>query len=53
MTSATRTNWREIAEAAHKEQDPKRLMELIAQLNQALEECDHSLPHSLATVRST
>ena len=43
MFSTNQDNWREIAEAARQEEDPKRLMELIAQLNRALEERDESL----------
>ena len=31
-------NWRDLAEAARKERDPKRLIELIAELNRALDE---------------
>lgn len=49
--SANHNNWREIAEAARQEQDPKRLMELIAQLNRALEERNESLPRGTARPR--
>ena len=31
-------DWRELSEAASKERDPNKLMELIAQLNEALRE---------------
>jgi hypothetical protein len=31
-------DWRELSEAASREQDPQKLMELIEQLNQALED---------------
>lgn len=31
-------DWRELAEAARHEQDPQRLLELISQLNRALEQ---------------
>lgn len=32
-----REKWRELCEQAAKEQDPEKLMELIAQINQLLE----------------
>ncbi len=31
------TDWRELSRAASQEQDPTRLMELVAQLNRVLE----------------
>jgi hypothetical protein len=31
-------DWRELSEAASKERDPNKLMELIAQLNEVLQE---------------
>jgi hypothetical protein len=31
-------DWKQLAEAARDEQDPKKLMELIQQLNRALDE---------------
>ncbi len=31
-------DWRELSEAASKERDPNKLMELIAQLNEALKQ---------------
>ena len=38
MGTAAYSSWRELAEAAYKEHDSKRLMELISRLNDALEE---------------
>ena len=38
MKPAVRKNWRELSEAAAREQDPERLLELVEQLNRALEE---------------
>jgi hypothetical protein len=40
-------DWRELAEAAHKEQDPDKLIDLVRQLNRVLQDqalrksCDH------------
>lgn len=31
-------DWKDLAEAARQEQDPQRLLDLISQLNQALQE---------------
>ncbi len=36
-------DWRELSEAASKERDPNRLMELIAQLNEALKQREERL----------
>ena len=38
MTEMPGHDWKELAEAARDEQDPKKLMNLIDQLNRALEE---------------
>ena len=38
MTEMPGQDWKELAEAARDEQDPKKLMNLIDQLNRALEE---------------
>jgi hypothetical protein len=35
-------NWRQLAEAARDEEDPERLLQLIEELNQALERSDSS-----------
>lgn len=40
MYSAVAKDWRELSKAASQERDPKKLMELIDQLNQALEQVD-------------
>jgi hypothetical protein len=37
MSMSTSDDWRQIAEAAQKEQDPMKLMELINELNDKLE----------------
>lgn len=38
MTDMTGHDWKQLAEAARHEQDPKKLMNLIDRLNRALEE---------------
>jgi hypothetical protein len=38
MTESDRPDWKELAEAARDEEDPKRLMDLIHELNRVLEE---------------
>ena len=38
MKPVVRNDWRELSEAASREQDPKKLMDLIERLNQALED---------------
>lgn len=38
MKPVVRDNWRELSEAAAREQDPEKLLELVEQLNRALEE---------------
>ncbi len=38
MTEMNCHDWRQLAEAARDEKDPSKLMELIQQLNQALDE---------------
>ena len=38
MTEMPGHDWKELAEAARDEQDPKKLMNLIDRLNRALEE---------------
>jgi hypothetical protein len=40
MYAAGRKDWRELSKSANQEQDPKKFMELIDQLNQALEQED-------------
>jgi len=37
MDSLVAKDWRELSKAASEERDPRKFMELIAQLNQALE----------------
>lgn len=37
MNEPEKKDWREIAEAARNETDPKRLLELVEELNRALE----------------
>jgi len=41
--------WRRLAEAARGEEDPERLLQLIEELNQALEKSDSSRPHPCET----
>ncbi len=38
MYTLVAKDWRELSKAASQEQDPKRFMELIEQLNEALEQ---------------
>jgi len=38
MSATTGDDWRQLAEAARDEEDPKRLMQLITELNRRLEE---------------
>jgi hypothetical protein len=38
MKTVIRKTWRELSEAASREQDPEKLLELVEQLNQTLEE---------------
>lgn len=38
MKTVVRKTWRELSEAAAREQDPEKLLELIEELNKALEE---------------
>ena len=38
MTETKGHDWKQLAEAARDEEDPNKLMELIRQLNQALDE---------------
>ena len=38
MTENDSHDWKQLAEAARDEQDPKKLMDLIQQLNRALDE---------------
>jgi hypothetical protein len=38
MTETNRHDWKQLAEAARDEEDPRKLMELIQQLNRALDE---------------
>ncbi|MGH9512365.1 MAG: hypothetical protein ACRD2U_09550 [Terriglobales bacterium] len=33
-------DWKELSEAASREQDPKRLMELVEELDKVLEQCE-------------
>jgi hypothetical protein len=45
MTEDNSHEWKHLAEAARDEQDPKKLMDLIQQLNRALDEhINHSCP---------
>ena len=38
MTETNRHDWKQLAEAARDEEDPRKLMDLIQQLNRALDE---------------
>ena len=46
MTELDCHDWKQLAEAARDEEDPKRLMELIQRLNRALDE--HMKNHCLS-----
>ena len=48
MTEIDCHDWKQLAEAARDEEDPKKLMNLIEQLNRALEEQVKG-PHSRAS----
>ncbi len=43
MNEPIRKDWRALSEAASREQDPDKLLELITELNQALEEHEKSV----------
>jgi hypothetical protein len=42
MRTDAHSSWRELAEAAYKEHDSKRLMDLISRLKDALDDCNSS-----------
>jgi hypothetical protein len=51
MTEMDRHDWKQLAEAARDEQDPEKLMDLIQQLNRALDEhMKNPYPYSSETV---
>jgi len=43
MKTVVRRSWRELSEAAAREQDPEKLLQLVEELNQALEEEENQL----------
>ncbi len=43
-------SWEELAELASREQDPKKLMELVAEINRLLEAKDNYAKHGSAEV---
>jgi hypothetical protein len=43
MQTVVRKTWRELSEAAAREQDPEKLLQLVEELNQALEEEENQL----------
>jgi hypothetical protein len=53
MKTIVRRTWRELSEAAAREQDPEKLLELVEQLNKALEEEENQLKkqHSISPPR--
>jgi len=53
MKTTVRKTWRELSEAAAREQDPEKLLELVEQLNKALEEQEHSVEEAARPVFST
>jgi len=42
-------DWRVLCELASKEKDPEKLIDLIVQINQALEECQQKPRHHVDT----
>ena len=49
MTDTNRSDdWRILCELASKEMDPKKLLDLITRINQALEEFHHKSPSPLS-----
>jgi hypothetical protein len=54
MKTDVRKNWRELSEAAAREQDPEKLLELVEQLNEALERRENELrkQHSIQAMPS-
>jgi hypothetical protein len=36
-------DWKELCKAASREQDPQKLLELVEQIDQALEQCENGL----------
>jgi hypothetical protein len=43
MSTVLCKDWRELSEAASQEQDPKKLMELVEQLNKVLDQRERDL----------
>lgn len=43
MNAAPKKDWKELSQAAAQEKDPQKLMELVEQLNRALEEREADL----------
>ncbi|HZR58190.1 MAG TPA: hypothetical protein VFA74_15045 [Terriglobales bacterium] len=43
MSAVLCRDWRELSEAASQEKDPKKLMDLIEELNKVLEQREHDL----------
>jgi hypothetical protein len=59
MKTIVRRSWRELSEAAAREQDPEKLLQLVEELNKALEEEENrwkkqiSPPPRVAPVQSS
>ena len=53
MTGVSCADWKQLAEAARDEEDPKKLMHLIEQLNRVLDEHIKDLHPHTSTTAST
>ena len=53
MKTTVRKSWRELSEAAAREQDPEKLLELVEQLNKALEEQEHPVEEAARPIPSS
>jgi len=53
MKTTVRKTWRELSEAAAREQDPEKLLELVEQLNKALEKQGHPVEGVARPIPST
>ncbi|HYA25603.1 MAG TPA: hypothetical protein VEF05_15675 [Terriglobales bacterium] len=53
MKTVVRRSWRELSEAAACEQDPEKLLKLVEELNQALEEEEKRWKRQISPPRVT
>jgi hypothetical protein len=49
MTTVVPKNWRELSEAAAREQDPEKLLQLVEELNKVLEEEENQVKRQYST----